>query len=317
MIDIIDLKETLTIDEAAAWLSARLSGDITARTIIDLAIEGKLTMSIRVTLGVEAKVYDRICSFEEINSFKDELFKDADDVNLLFSFLDAPDSTDSKNNEKFFVGMIAKGAVFAPTQCDFTISNNVFDIAVAGLGANALQSAADSLEVHGIMPVMRGIACLSDDRETLMLLHNKKYSTGDEESIKGASYVVRKSRLQVFHTMLERKNSTSPQNLIGDTAKEVEQPTAEIKPPYLDEQSDKFSPYLAIAVDIWERAYINGEATETSNKLDPIIKLIEKHYPQIETDTVKKQIADIIVTKRGTSLSKVEAKPRQNKKDKK
>lgn len=97
----------------------------------------------------------------------------------------------------------------------------------------------------------------------------------------------------------------------------AEQPTTGIKPPYLNEQSEYFPPYLAIAIDIWERAYIHGEAKETSNKLDPIIKLVEIHYPQIETDTVREQIASIIVTKRGTPLDELEAKPRQSKKVKK
>lgn len=138
------------------------------------------------------------------------------------------------------------------------------------------------------------------------------YTTPDDFIMPKAEPTTPKDEAIAEQPTAETPQITTP-NIIGDTMKEVKTET----PPMLNEQNEYFSPYLAIAVYIWERAYINGEATETSNKLDPIIKLIEKHYPQIEADTVKKQIADIIVTKRGTSLSKVEAKPRQNKKDKK
>lgn len=92
----------------------------------------------------------------------------------------------------------------------------------------------------------------------------------------------------------------------------AEQPTTEIKSPYLNEQSEYFPPYLAIAVDIWERAYIHGEIAEiekekpsiTKDKREPIKNLIERHYPNLKPSWVT-SIASIITTFQGKSIEGV------------
>ncbi len=71
---------------------------------------------------------------------------------------------------------------------------------------------------------------------------------------------------------------------------------------FLDSNNKNYAPYLAIAIEMWERYFINGEKVQegkatNSDKVN-IEKLLDKYYPALSSNA-KKTIAEVAVTKKG------------------
>ncbi len=72
--------------------------------------------------------------------------------------------------------------------------------------------------------------------------------------------------------------------------------------PYMVIDSPNYPPYLNIAIEMWERYFINGERNRegkaTNSDKENIIKLLDMHYPTL-TGNAKKTISEVATFKQG------------------
>lgn len=227
MTDIIELKETVSFEEAAKWLSKKLNTCVCIADLLDFSLNGKIKISVQLWHRALADVYDFVCDENDIEKHPKKLFRDKETWdNLLNSFkaLGKSNNDDTVVSDfpgdpldpHYFNGLVIQGKAYAPRKADDELADKhiwigdcILDLAPVGGGRIEIMSMHNNAKKYcdiELIDIDVGFVLVSPDEKIAYKIYYQynditipAASIGD---IDHADYVIRTSELKRFYTEL-------------------------------------------------------------------------------------------------------------------
>lgn len=239
-IDIIDLKETVSFEEAAKWLSKNLDANVSISDLLGFALDGKIKISVQLFHRALVDVYDFVCSEKDIERHPDKLFRDKkawDSLLLKIEKKIKMDSDDGLANDvpddglaneipddpldpRYFKGLVIQGSAYAPQYADNKpeinrqwVGDCVLDLGMVGGGQIEImrlyneEKQYSKIELYNI-DIGLVLLSLGGDRAYRVF-----YQYGDTtipassvQEIDHADYVIRTDELKRFYAEVTGEN---------------------------------------------------------------------------------------------------------------
>ncbi len=229
MIDIIDFKEVVSLDEASEWLSNKLNDRVAVADLLDWALRKIIKISVQIHHRNIADIYNFVCHEGEQSKYEHIIFREDKAVKRALKEIEKKLSSPKTVNELPFdlddIEHLPFGALWLnekiyvlntekqPKIGHFWLGEGVYDLAIAGSGGIEIKELVNKEKGFSDIELCEidiGYILLSEDEKTAFKIY---FEHGDTSipcsSIKNlgmADYVIRTSELKRFYEEVTGEN---------------------------------------------------------------------------------------------------------------